>query len=84
MPKNDMTPKSDIEIARAADMLPIAEVGAKLGIPGEALIQYGPHKGKVSFECKFPRSRPPEAVAAAAGSVEICTRCTRWSILRRA
>ena len=33
-----------------ADMLPIAEVGAKLGIPGEALIQYGPHKGKVSFE----------------------------------
>ncbi len=50
MPKNDMTPKSDIEIARAADMLPIAEVGAKLGIPGEALIQYGPHKGKVSFE----------------------------------
>ena len=49
MPKNDMTPKSDIEIARVADMLPIAEVGAKLGIPGEALIQYGPHKGKVSF-----------------------------------
>ncbi|MFQ5619645.1 MAG: formate--tetrahydrofolate ligase [Rhodospirillales bacterium] len=50
MPKNDRTPQSDIEIARAADMLPIAEVGAKLGIPGEALIQYGPHKGKVSFE----------------------------------
>ena len=45
-----MTPKSDIEIARVANMLPIAEVGAKLGIPGEALIQYGPHKGKVSFD----------------------------------
>ncbi|MCH8212474.1 MAG: formate--tetrahydrofolate ligase [Proteobacteria bacterium] len=45
-----MTPKSDIEIARVADMLPIAEVGAKLGIPAEALIQYGPYKGKVSFE----------------------------------
>ena len=45
-----MTPKSDIEIARVAEMLPIAEVGAKLGIPAEALIQYGPYKGKVSFE----------------------------------
>ena len=45
-----MAPKSDIEIARVANMLPIAEVGAKLGIPGEALIQYGPHKGKVSFD----------------------------------
>jgi len=50
MPKNDMTPKSDIEIARVANMLPIVEVGAKLGIPGESLIQYGPYKGKLSFE----------------------------------
>ncbi len=43
-------PKSDIEIAREASMQPIAEVGARLDIPGDALIQYGPHKAKVSFD----------------------------------
>ena len=43
-------PKSDIEIAREASMRPIAEVGEKLGIPAESLIQYGPHKAKVSFD----------------------------------
>ncbi len=42
-------PKSDIEIAREASMRPIAEVGARLGIPADALIQYGAHKAKVSF-----------------------------------
>jgi len=43
-------PKSDIEIAREASMLPIAEVGAKLDIPADAIMQYGPHKGKISFD----------------------------------
>jgi len=43
-------PKSDIEIAREAKMLPISEIGAKLGIPAEAVLNYGPHKGKVSFD----------------------------------
>lgn len=43
-------PKSDIEIAREAKMKPIADVGAeKLGIPGDALLQYGPHKAKVDM-----------------------------------
>ena len=42
--------KSDIEIAREASMQPITEVGEKLGIPAEALLQYGPHKGKLSFD----------------------------------
>ena len=43
-------PKSDIEIAREATMKPIADVGAeKLGIPGDALLQYGPHKAKVDM-----------------------------------
>ncbi|MCE9521088.1 MAG: formate--tetrahydrofolate ligase, partial [Alphaproteobacteria bacterium] len=41
---------SDIEIARAARKLPIGEVGAKIGIPGEALRVYGSDKAKVSFE----------------------------------
>ncbi len=42
--------RSDIEIARAARLLPIAEVGARLGIPAEALCQYGSDKAKVRFE----------------------------------
>ncbi|UCH75046.1 MAG: formate--tetrahydrofolate ligase [Rhodospirillales bacterium] len=42
--------KSDIEIAREATLQPIAEIGAKLDIPAEALLQYGPHKAKLSFE----------------------------------
>ena len=38
-------PKSDIEIAQAARMRGIAEVGLdKLGIPAEALLNYGPYK----------------------------------------
>ena len=41
---------SDIEIAREATMKPIADIGAKLGIPGDALLQYGPDKAKISFD----------------------------------
>jgi len=43
-------PKSDIEIAREAKMKPITEIGAKLNMPADALMQYGPSKAKVSFE----------------------------------
>ncbi|MCL7463707.1 formate--tetrahydrofolate ligase [Phaeovulum sp. NW3] len=39
--------QSDIEIARAAQKRPIAEIGAKLGIPEDALIPYGRDKAKV-------------------------------------
>ena len=45
-----MTVKSDIEIARAANRLPIAEIGAKLGIPPESLIPYGHDKAKISAD----------------------------------
>ncbi|MCQ1836081.1 formate--tetrahydrofolate ligase [Neorhizobium galegae] len=41
---------SDIEIARAAKKKPIAEIGAKLGIPVEALAPYGHDKAKVGAE----------------------------------
>jgi formate--tetrahydrofolate ligase len=44
-----VTVKSDIEIARAARMKPIAEVAAKVGIPADALVPYGTTKAKVSF-----------------------------------
>ncbi len=45
-----MTVKSDIEIARAATMRPITEVGQKVGIPADALLQYGPTKAKVTAD----------------------------------
>ena len=41
---------SDIEIARATELRPIEEIGAKLGIPAEALYRYGPHKAKLGFD----------------------------------
>ena len=43
-------PKSDIEIARAADSKPIEQVADSVGIPGESLYRYGPHKAKISAE----------------------------------
>jgi formate--tetrahydrofolate ligase len=53
MPAHDQhrAPKTDIEIAQAARMRPIAEVGRdKLGIPAEHLLNYGPYKAKVSLD----------------------------------
>jgi len=43
-----MSFKSDIEIAREANKLPIQEIGAKLGIPETHLLPYGHDKAKVS------------------------------------
>ena len=40
---------TDIEIARAAKLRPIAEIGDKLGIPASALHQYGSNKAKVDY-----------------------------------
>jgi formate--tetrahydrofolate ligase len=42
--------KSDIEIARAAAKKPILEIGAKLGIPMEALSPYGHDKAKIGAD----------------------------------
>ena len=41
---------SDIEIARAASPKPILEIGEGLGLPREALLQYGPVKAKVALD----------------------------------
>ncbi len=45
-----MTVRSDIEVARDAKMKPIGEVGAKVGIPADALLNYGPYKAKISYD----------------------------------
>ncbi len=38
---------SDIEIARAATLKPIAQVAERIGIPDEALHNYGKHIAKI-------------------------------------
>ena len=43
-------PKSDIEIARAATMQPIVEIGSRLDILEQHLSQYGPYKAKVAYD----------------------------------
>ncbi|MBV8978663.1 MAG: formate--tetrahydrofolate ligase [Alphaproteobacteria bacterium] len=41
---------TDLEIARGAKLEPIEAVGARAGLPAEALYRYGPHKAKVSLD----------------------------------
>ena len=40
---------NDLEIAESANKLPIADIAAKLDIPGEDLIQYGHDKAKIGY-----------------------------------
>jgi formate--tetrahydrofolate ligase len=48
--KSEGDMKSDIEIARAARLRPIGELAEKLGVPDQALSQYGRHIAKISFD----------------------------------
>lgn len=45
-----MAHKTDIEIAREANKMPIQEIGAKLNIPSDSLLPFGHDKAKVSAE----------------------------------
>lgn len=51
--------KSDIEIARAARLEPIADVAARLGIPEAALAPYGRHIAKIATEELGAAARAP-------------------------
>ncbi len=44
------TQQSDIEIARAAEMQPISQIGAKLGIPEDAVVPHGRTKAKIDLD----------------------------------
>ena len=55
-----MSPKSDIEIARAASKQPIQDIGAKLGIPSQDLLPFGHDKAKVSAEFIKAQSGKPD------------------------
>ena len=41
---------TDIEIARAAKLLPVSEIGRRLGIPADGILPYGHTKAKVSAD----------------------------------
>src|ERR1700687_1572313 len=50
---------SDIEIARAAKMLPIGDIAKRIGIPDEHLYRHGPTKAKLALEfVESLKSRP--------------------------
>jgi formate--tetrahydrofolate ligase len=51
---------SDIEISRAAKMLPIGAVAARLGIPDEAVEPYGRFKAKISLDWLKRRGDAPQ------------------------
>src|SRR5260370_1079981 len=53
---------TDLEIARAAKLRPIAEIAAAAGIPADALIPYGRYMGKIDFP--FIRAQADKPVGA--------------------
>jgi len=52
--------KSDIEIARSADMRPIQEIAGKLEIPADAISPYGHYKAKVKLDYLDSLSERPD------------------------
>lgn len=51
--------KSDIEIAQSADMRPISEIAARLGLSGEDLIPYGRYKAKLDLNALAGKKHAP-------------------------
>ena len=52
-----MSEPSDIDIARAARLAPIAQIGETLGLPAQALIPYGNDKAKINSAFLGSRAR---------------------------
>ncbi len=53
-------PTSDIEVAQAASMLPIQEIGARLGLASDDLVPYGHDKAKVRHAVRERNSDGPQ------------------------
>jgi methylenetetrahydrofolate dehydrogenase (NADP+)/methenyltetrahydrofolate cyclohydrolase/formyltetrahydrofolate synthetase/formate--tetrahydrofolate ligase len=53
------SPSSDLEISQAAELMPITEIGQRLGIKAEELEPYGRYKAKVSLEIRERLARQP-------------------------
>jgi formate--tetrahydrofolate ligase len=58
--------QTDIEIARAATLAPIAEVAAAAGIPEAALVPYGRHKAKIDLSGLSASSRQGKLILVTA------------------
>ncbi|MBV1798090.1 formate--tetrahydrofolate ligase [Siccirubricoccus sp. G192] len=59
---------TDLDIARAARLWPIAEIAARAGIPDAALIPFGRHKAKVDFGfLNAQAARPPGRLVLVTG-----------------
>ena len=59
---------TDLEIARAATLRPIADIAARAGIPADALEPYGRFKGKVNFDfIRSVQDRPDGALVLVTG-----------------
>ena len=59
---------TDLEIARATALRPIAEIAARAGIPESALEPYGKHKAKVSLDfVAEQRAKPPGKLVLVTG-----------------
>ncbi|WP_135467595.1 formate--tetrahydrofolate ligase [Crenalkalicoccus roseus] len=59
---------TDLEIARAARLRPIADIAARAGIPEAALIPYGRHKAKVELGfAEEAAARPPGRLVLVTG-----------------
>ncbi len=61
----DLMP-TDIEIARAATLLPITEIAAKAGIPADAVEPYGRHKAKLDLAAIPPSGRSGKLILVTA------------------
>ena len=48
---------TDVRIARAAKMRPVAEIAREIGLPADAVELHGPYKAKIRLECL--QSLPP-------------------------
>jgi formate--tetrahydrofolate ligase len=57
--------QTDLEIARAARLMPIAEIGAKLGLPDDRIEPYGRHKAKLDLN-GLPRDRQGKLILVTA------------------
>ena len=51
--------RSDIDIAREANLENIAKVGERLGIPEQALLRYGHHKAKIDYDFIAAKTAEP-------------------------
>jgi formate--tetrahydrofolate ligase len=59
--------KTDIQIAQEAELQPITEIAAKIGLGPDDIIRYGRHKAKVPLELSRPTERPRAKLILVAG-----------------